>query len=412
VGDVVTLDASCSSDAEDPPDALLARFDFDGDGSWTDFAPISTPVRRAYPSAGLWTATVEVVDRRGLSDLASRYALVGAPGDVVSVTTARDESDAGATPLAPGETGLSLREAVAYVNGLGAPRIIRVDVAAPIVHLSALPPLAVQGAAIVGRPDAPLEFPGVAAGCVTLDGPNQLLLGATVTGCTATAVQLGNASDGSRIAECTVAPDPGGKGIDAKASGIIGPRNEITGASTALKLVGSVLLVEENRIHGNDLGIFAIAGNQLTLRRNRIASNRSYGLQAQPSPGSCTLLHNVFDANGDDAVSLTSFAGGVLARNNLLTRNGGYGIRDGSPSSTLDHNGFSGNARAPMSSAEPGPTDLLADPLYAGDHRLAPGSPAIDRGVDTGLHLIGPGLPLYNGAAPDLGVWEAPYPAP
>lgn len=413
-GDTVTLDASCSRDDDDPASALLARIDFEGDGSWdTGFSPVPTPWQHVYPTAELWTATVEVMDPGGLSDFASRYALVGAPGELVLVTTAVDEADPGASPAAPGGSGLSLREAIAHVNGLAAPRIIRIDVAAPMLHAAPLPPLTAPGAAIVGSPAAPLDFPGVASPCLTLDAPVELLLGATVTGCTVTAVMLGNSSAGSRVAECTVTPSAGAHAISVKASSTIGPRNDVSGAATGLKLVGSALWVEENRIHGNDAGISAVAANQLVIRRNRIVSNRTSGLSSTPSAGACTLLHNVFDANGDDGVSLAAFGGGLVAHDNLFTRNGGYGLRDGSPSGTVSHNGFFANGLGPLwPPGEPGPADLVADPRYAGDHRLAPGSPAIDRGLDAGLDVNGPAGGRWNGTGPDLGAWEAPYPAP
>jgi hypothetical protein len=414
-GDGVTLDASCSTDGEDAASALRARFDFDGDGVWdTPFAPAATVRPHVYPGPGLWSATVEVVDGGGLSDFASRYALVTARGDLVLVTTALDEADGGATPSAPGGTGLSLREAIDYVNGLAAPRTIAIAVAEPIAHATPLPPLVAAASAIAGRPDAPLDFAASELPCLTLDGPDQLLLAATVTGCTNTAVMLGNASGGSRVAECTITPAASAHGITAKAANTIGPRNVVAGAAVGVKLNGAApFLVEENRIYWNDTGISAVADADLTVRRNRLTSNATAGLEATPSlVGTCTLLHNVFDANGQDGAHLATFGGGVVARNNLFTRNGGFGLADASPGSIRDHNGFFGNVRGALSTGSTGPTDLLEDPLYGGDHRLSPSSPAIDRGVDTELDVNGPAAGNYSGAAPDLGAWEAPYPSP
>jgi hypothetical protein len=359
-------------------------------------------------------ATVEVQDGGGLSDFASRYVLVTAAGDLVLVTTAIDEADAGATPGAPGGTGLSLREAIAYVNALGAPRTIRIAVAEPIVHAAALPSLDVAASAIVGDPAAPLAFPDVALTCLTLDGHDQLLLAATVTGCLGTAVMLGNGSDGARVADCTIAPSATGTGITAKAAGnTIGPRNLVSGRATGVKLTGSPaspFVLEENRIEGNDVGIFAVSGADLTVRRNRVTSNRTVGLQATPSSGTCTLLHNVFDANGQHGADLGTFVDGIVVRNNLFTRNGGVGLRVAA--ATADHNGFFANGLGALSDGTTGPTDVLEDPLYAGEHRLSPGSPAIDRGLVTELDVNGPAAGDYSGAAPDLGAWEAPYPAP
>jgi hypothetical protein len=411
-GEAISLDASCSTDDEDPLGALRARLDLDGDGTWdTPFAPPGAAAV-APPAPGLWKAIVEVQDAGGLSDFAARMYVVTPADDLVVVTTAADEADAGATPAAPGGTGLSLREAMTWVEALAAPRTIHVAVEQPIVHASALPALSVQGAAIVGNPAALLDFPAVAATCLVLDGADQLLLGATMTGCTAGAVQLGTKSDRSRIAGCTIAPGPTSHGIVGKATGTIGPGNVISGADVGVKLISSSYVLEENEIHGNAVGISVVAGLEVKVWRNRITSNLTFGLQATPSPGACTLLHNVFDANGADAVDVSSFGAGLVARNNLFTRNGGFAIRDGSAIRSLDHNGFFENALGPISSAGPGPTDLLGDPLYAGDHRLAPRSPAIDAGVATEVDVNGPPGGSWNGAAPDLGAWEAPYPAP
>jgi hypothetical protein len=412
-GGTVALDPSCSTDGEDARSALRARIDF-GDGvAEASFLPAGNVRRHVYPAPGLWTATVEIQDGGGLSDFASRYVLVTAPGDLVRVTTAVDEADPGATPADPLGSGLSLREAIAYVNALGAPRTILVAVAEPIVHASALPSLDVAASAIVGDPAAPLAFPDVTLTCLTLDGRDQLLLGATVTGCTTTAVMLGNGSDGARVAECTITPAASAHAITAKASNAIGPRNVVTGAATGLKLTGSPassFVVEENDFEGNDVAIFAVSGADLTLRRNRVTANRDSGLQATPSNGTCTLLHNVFDANGRDGVDVAAFVGGVAVRNNLFTRNGGFGLRIAAASA--DHNGFFMNGLGTISSGTTGATDLLEDPLYGGAHRLSPGSPAIDRGAVTELDVNGPAAGNYSGAAPDLGAWEAPYPAP
>jgi hypothetical protein len=406
-----TFDASCSSDAEEPTSSLEARFDHDGDGVWgTAFASAAGRTDHVYPAPGLYVATVEVRDSGGLSAFASRYALVAAPGDLVVVTTSADEDDPGATPGAPGGTGLSLREAVTHVNGLGAPRTILIGVAEPITHASPLPALVVPGTRIAGAPGATLLFPGVNQACVKLDAADLLLLGLTISGCTNAAVLMTPRSGGSQVAESFIGPAPTAKGIVGEATGIIGPRNEIASAWKAVEITGSYV-VEENRIHANDRGILADGGTAI-VRRNLVHGNGLHGLQATARTSWCTVIHNVFAGNGGDGVVSASLAGGLVARNNLFTRNGGFGIRSGSAGATIDHNGFFANALGALSSAEPAPSDLVSDPLYGGGLRLSPMSPAIDRGTDTGLDVNGPAAGNYDGAAPDLGAWEAPYPAP
>ncbi len=74
---------------------------------------------------------------------------------------------------------------------------------------------------------------------------------------------------------------------------------------------------------------------------------------------------------------------------------------------------FFANALGPLAS---GPSDggsVLADPRFlgqdAGDFRLAPGSPAVNAGFDSGLDVNGPAAGDFNGSGPDLGGRESPY---
>ncbi len=407
-----SFDPSCSWDADELVTSLEARLDFDGDGVWdTAFEPATAATVHVYPATGLHEVAVEVRDSGGLSGFAARYALVIAEGEAVVVTTSADEEDSGASPAAPGRTGLSLREAINWVNGAGAARTIQLGIAAPITHDRPLPALTVAGTRVVGAPGATLSFPGVTqAACVTLDAPAQLLLGVAITGCRATAVALSARSTLAQVAESTIGPSPATIGIAGQGTGVIGPRNDLTGVGTAVRLTSDGYVVEGNRIHGNEAGV-SIAGATATLRGNLVYRNASAGVQA--SPGPCTVLHNVFDANGGDGLSAANAAAGLTARNNLFTRNGGFGIRHGAAGSTLDHNGFFSNASGPLSSRSPDTTDVLADPLFTRGHALAPTSPAIDRGIVTpGLDVNGPAAGQWDGVAPDLGAVEAPYPGP
>jgi protein-arginine deiminase len=66
----VTLDATMSHDADDPPDALVARFDFDGDGAWdTDYLSERT-VDVTYEAVGSYAVLVEVQDTDAMTDVA------------------------------------------------------------------------------------------------------------------------------------------------------------------------------------------------------------------------------------------------------------------------------------------------------------------------------------------------------
>ena len=216
------------------------------------------------------------------------------------------------------------------MNSVGAARTIQLAIAAPITHDRPLPPLAVAGTRVVGAPGATLAFPGVTQRCVTLDAPRQLLLGVAITGCGTTALTL--RSTETQVAESSIGPSPADAavGITGEGTGVIGPRNDITGFGTAVRLTNDGYVVEGNRIHGNGAGV-SLAGATATIRGNLVYRNELDGVQA--SPGPCTVVHNVFDANGRDGLSAANAAPGLTARNNLFTRNGGFGIRHGSAGS-------------------------------------------------------------------------------
>jgi PKD repeat protein len=71
-----TFTAVDSTDAEDSPDALVVRWDFDSDGIWdTDFDPDKVALFR-YAIPDLHTCTVEVMDTGGLTDQATVEVMV------------------------------------------------------------------------------------------------------------------------------------------------------------------------------------------------------------------------------------------------------------------------------------------------------------------------------------------------
>ncbi len=75
-GTTFTLSAEASTDDSTPASLLEARWDFDGDGSWdTAWGPVKT-MTRTLAVAGIYTVTVQVVDRSALTDGASGPLLV------------------------------------------------------------------------------------------------------------------------------------------------------------------------------------------------------------------------------------------------------------------------------------------------------------------------------------------------
>jgi hypothetical protein len=419
-----TFDASGSADARHPLSGLEFRFDPLGDGSWTAWSGEPT-LPWTYPAAGAWTAAVEVRDANGFSAWANVLVVVAAPGLEVAVTTSADEKDPGATPAAPGGSGLSLREAVAWVNGQGNARII--SLAAPLTVSMTGPQtymtLTAPGAAIVAERGVVLDFGGINQSCLTLDGPGQRLVGVTLRGCSGTFVTMAPSSAGSQVAHVTV--DVSGTpywayGILAQATSVtpsrIGPGNDLSGLWIALKVDGENYEILGNRVHDNSVGA-KLAGGPARLWQNDFfghvsgSSNKGLGVEILVGPGPVEILQNGFHGNAVSGIEAAS-VGSLTVRGNLFTANGAFGLDASAAGLAHDHDGYFGNGAPVAPGLANGPTDLLVDPLLAdparADFRLMPGSPAIDAGIDLGLDLNGAAAGTFNGAAPDLGGWESP----
>ncbi|MCC6347377.1 MAG: VWA domain-containing protein, partial [Nitrospirales bacterium] len=116
VGDVVSLDATASTDDSDA--ALSYRFDFDGDGQWDTGWSSAGTVSHAYTAKGSYNARVEVQDSDGLTSLANYYITVDEKGIsvalVIDKSASMDGPDGSGKPLADAKTA-----AKTYIGYMG-----------------------------------------------------------------------------------------------------------------------------------------------------------------------------------------------------------------------------------------------------------------------------------------------------
>lgn len=413
IGGMVRFDASCSSDLESRRSELEYRFDFDGDGSWdTSFSSMPT-VDHSYPAAGLYVPALEVRDPGALSGYAQGLVSVADPTSDVVVTTEADEDDANASPSSPGGTGLSLREAIKFVNSNPAGQRIRFQPGLEITSGSVLT-LSAENVTIVGEPDVEITFTGTTATstCLTLEGAGDALIGVNARGCEGQLIDLKQPNQSVR----------GGRfeGSSASACGIrikeqtqtVGPGTELSGfGDNAIETKASDGVIDGVRIHdcGTGIRVMVTGGNARIDRSVIYANTLGLDLRATTAIRACVIAGNTSD--GIKATGSQSLA----VRSSLLTGNGGFGINATSQTiASRDTNGYFGNGGGPLSGGQlPAANDVTADPLYlapqAGDYRLGPESPAINAGVDLGLDLNGAAPNRFNGPLPDLGAEESPW---
>jgi parallel beta-helix repeat protein len=311
------------------------------------------------------------------------------------------------------------------VNALGTAATIQFDevvFAAPtqLKVLSSLPTLTRDGALVVGKPEVTLDFTGATLSgasnpCLRLGGDNQGVYHLRITGCAGTSVLTDH--DGARVAETTVVGAAGSTGILALHPATIGPRNDVSGCATGIVLrnAGANCAVDGNRAHGNGIGIQVDSTDNASVRRNFVYGNASHGIQLTDTKSSSVQLNTV-DGNAGSGLDVDNQTRTVVLQDNLLTWNGAYGVAAW-PQTTFtsfDHNGYYLNAAGDTFRTPPVSADSVVgqDPLYvsraAGDFRLRPGSPVIDKGVDVGVDVNGPSAGNFNGTAPDLGASETP----
>ncbi len=400
---VFTASGTSSFDVEDPTPALTLSWDWDGDGVYEHTGESST---HTYAASGTNSVSVKVRDTGGLVDYATFEVVIADPGELIVVTTAFDEDNPGATPAAPGGAGLSLREAIKYVDSTQGRQVIHFLAGLTISLASELPrPVDAAGVDIVG--DGTVVDGGSADfDCLRIDSDNNRVFGLELRNCFTGIRVMGNDNQVSRGSahDCKR-----GLRVDGT-NNTIGPSMHIHDNETQGALVkGKVNTVIDNRVHGNDFGLES-AGTNITFRGNEIYGNNAGVVLG----GDGTVVyHNTIEGNADKGVTIDGGAMNVDFVNNTVTNSGGDGIEAKDANFVnLDFTVFNGNAGADCSACTPGPGSLFVDPGYidpaTNDLRLSPQNLIIDAGTDLGIDVNGLAPGHFNNNSPDPGAWESP----
>lgn len=307
------------------------------------------------------------------------------------VTTDIDESDAGESAEPPHlGTGLSLREAIGLANGRAGRQCIQFD--RPMT---------------ISIPTA--ELPGLAdIDGVEIDGGGEVhVTGEPVAPQLPTGIDLVagvNAVRGLRLSNFEV-------GIQAQSPGnTIGPGNHVHGCAVGIRLAGSGNTVRGLRSHDNTEHGVQIPPLVADSRVEQVILHHNAGTGIQAN-GTINLAvrHATIALNGT-GIAAGDDASGLLVENSIFFQNSGAGVVVVAPEDvdTIDFCDFFDDT---CSNCTAGASSITDDPLFVSvvdsDYRLGTGSPAIDKGTETGLDLNGDLPGDFNGLAPDLGALES-----
>jgi len=411
---VFTTSTTGTSDREDSVSSLVFRWDWNRDGTYDATGATQT---HTFAALGRYEVLLDVADTGGLHTQALVVAEVVDASALIEVTTSVDENDAGATPGAPGNAGLSLREAITYVNGQGGSRTIYVRPNLTIALSSGLPAVTASNVTLVSGTGSVVD--GAAIGnqnCLTINADNFEVDGLTLRSCLATALEING--NNARVTRCQFLQDrraldvPPGSGRTSLA---VGPGNLFAQSLSYAIQTGVPAQVIGNVVRDNtaDYGVRLLDAAAGTL----IAQNVFRGnLSAVGVLGSATgsrIVNNVIDGQTDWAVLIGARASTIELKNNVFTGNFNSSvINDGGRNASIQYNDLFGNVGSACTCGAIDGTNKTYDPRYVNatgdDMRLQPDSQLINAGTDLGIDVNGPLPGNFNGSAPDIGAYEAP----
>jgi hypothetical protein len=318
------------------------------------------------------------------------------------ISTTADENDAGATVGDPGQTGLSLREAITLANSTPGSQTIGLDSGTYV--LDSVLPLISEGLILAGG-NAILDFSAAstATPCLQTNTSDVSIQEVEIRNCQGEAVYMGGTSaTGLEVLRSSFHDN--GAGVMAHGMGTLIEGNLFTGSGTSgVALYGTDAQVRDNEIFDSgSQGIYLSAGADGVVLMGNLLVRSDIGIGFGNLSGA-TLWFNTVHASSGFGVSI-GLANTIDFRNNIVTSSGTWGLNAADARfSVISHNLLFGNVSGGCNSCTPGAPYLTTDPLYenagADDYSLGVGSPATDAGVDVGEP--------YGGTAPDLGYLQS-----
>jgi len=332
----------------------------------------------------------------------------GGTPSVLTVNTANDEENVGATPADPGGGGFSLREAILYANELPDHQQIVFQSAYSIPLSSPLPTIT-ETVEILGSSTSILGAGAGSSGpCIAVDASDVTLDTLWIFDCQAAPVAFLSGS-GNLLARSYISG--GAEPATFDGTGPVILFNYWAGSDgAAIEVLAADAEVLANQIvdaAGAGIVLTDTADDAYLLANAIIGANPGVDLGALDG---ARLWHNTIVDGPSSGVRLTGTTN-VDFRNNIVSGASAFGVEGSDAQFTfLDYNLYFDNGSGDCSSCSPGASDLTGDPLFVNpggdDYALEAGSPAVDSGVDLGddRNVTGPGL--YNGTAPDRGFIE------
>jgi hypothetical protein len=406
-------DASATSDREDASSALAYAWDWDSDGV-TDATGVTSS--HVYAAAGSFTVRLTVQDTGGQSTTGSFSVIVRSDGDIVRVTTASDEDQSGATPSSPGGTGLSLREAIGYANGVAGRQSILVPAGFEIALDSQLTsPSDPLGMDIIGdgaRLDG--SATGPADDCLGISSPDNRVFGFEMQNCNRSPLRLAAGAARSQFSRLNI-HDNALPVILNDVDVHFGPFNEVSrSGDDCVSVLGPNATLDWNYIHdcaARGINLTGTSDGALVL--GNVITRCDPGVLLGTGADTISVVHNVFHAHRGDALLIAPTDTGAVLQNNIFSSNDAYGLRGAdSVFATNDHNVYFGNGVGTCTDCSLGTGSLTVDPSYmdasVDDFRLQPGSALINAGIDTGNDVNGLDPGIFHGSNPDIGARETP----